>query len=282
LYINDTDTGKSANFSAFDSQQVNLSIPQPEPSSTSDGGDDSSDDGGGGSGGSGGGGLGGLSTTESGNTEPVAGFTYDTPVRPGEEITLYASGSFDPDGNISEYRWSIGDTSVTAETVFSSAGSYPVTLTIEDNEGATTNITKDVVVTQNKAPVPSFEIVYTGSNILEDVRFNASDSYDPDGNITRYSWSFDESGETVTQSFQESKNVTLTVVDNEGNTAEVTKELNERVPENAGGTSGNQATGQFTSSPTAGLLAIAAILLLIGGYLLRTKELSPVKWFNEA
>jgi hypothetical protein len=270
FYINDTDTGESANFSAFDSQQVNLSIPRPEPSGTGDGGDDDSGGGGGGSGG----GFGGLATTDSGNTEPVAGFTWDTPVRPGEEVTLYASGSFDPDGNISEYRWSIGDTGVTAETVFGSPGSYPVTLTVEDDEGATTNVTKDVVVTENEAPVPSFEIIYTGSNILEDVQFNASESYDPDGNITQYTWSFDEQGVTASESFQESVNVTLTVVDNEGESSSVTKQLNQRVETGGGDGPEQSITGAFTSSETAVVGVLALALLGVGAYIVREKDLS--------
>ncbi|MFB6241529.1 MAG: PKD domain-containing protein [Candidatus Nanosalina sp.] len=226
FYINDTFTGETANFSAFDSQQVNLTVPKPESDTTQQ----QQDTGGsGGSGGGGGGGFAGLSTTDSGNTEPVAGFTWDTPVRPGEQVTLYASGSFDPDGNISSYRWSIGATGSRAQTVFDSPGSYPVTLTVVDGEGAETNITKDVVVTRNDAPVASFDIVYSGSNILTDVRFNASGSYDSDGNITQYSWSFGEQGVSVVHSFQDSGNVTLTVVDNEGRTDSVTKQLNERV-----------------------------------------------------
>lgn len=286
FYINDTDTGESADFSAFGSQQVNLSIPRPEPSDTGDGGEDESGgggsgSGGGGSSGSGSGGIGDLATTDSGNTEPVAGFSWNTPVRPGESVTLDASGSFDPDGNISNYRWSIGSTGRIAETVFDSAGRHQVTLTVKDNEGAEVNVTKDVIVSANKMPNPSFEIVYTGSDLLQNVQFNASDSYDSDGEIVRYEWSFDDVGQTATQSFQQSKNVTLTVVDNEGGTSSVKRKLNRRLPSDASDRSNNQVTGQFVSSTTDVVLGGVIILLLVGSYILRRKDLSRIEWFND-
>lgn len=260
-------TGQSAEFREFDSQEVNLTFPEPQPET---GGGDGS------SGGGGGGGFtsSGFDTEQEGNAAPVAGFTWDTPVRPGEEFTLEASGSFDPDGNISEYRWSIGATGETAETVFGSPGSYPVTLTVEDEEGATTNVTKDVVVTENEAPVPSFDIVYTGSDILEDVRFNASDSYDPDGNITQYTWSFGDQDVTASDSFQESGNVTLTVVDNEGATASVTKELNDPVDTGDEDNPEQSITGAFTGSETAIVGVLALALLATGVYIVREKDLS--------
>lgn len=255
-------TGQTAEFREFESQEVNLTVSKPQQEQEQDD-----------SGGSSGGGGGGFpSLTQSNNEPPVAGFTWDTPVRPGEETMLYASGSFDPDGTVESYRWSIGARGSQVSNVFDSAGSYPVTLTVEDDDGAEVNVTKDVRVTENSPPVPSFEVVYSGSNILTDVSFNASDSYDPDGEIREYSWSFGEEGDTAVASFQESRNVTLTVVDNEGETASVTKALNQPVDDEEGSQT-NSITGQFTGSEST-LMVVSMLLLAAGAiYVFRNKRL---------
>lgn len=262
-------TGQSAEFREFGSQEVNLTFP--EPASETDGGDDSGD-----GGDSFTGSLSGDTVSQEENSDPVVGFTWDTPVRPGEEVVLSATGSFDTDGNITDYRWSIGDTGSTASTVFDSAGSYPVTLTVEDDDGAISNITKEVVVTENSAPVPIFEITYSGENILTDVEFDASDSYDPDGSIETYSWSFGERGVSTVNSFEQPQNVTLTVSDNEGKVASVTKQLNQPVDQEDSSTSSEEGnlTGSFTASQTGVVVGFALVLLVVGVILIKKNSIS--------
>lgn len=68
------------------------------------------------------------------NKPPIAAFTYK---QEGETITLDASGSSDPDGSITKYKWDFGDGKV-AEGVTSTydlAGETPlqITLTVTDN-----------------------------------------------------------------------------------------------------------------------------------------------------
>ncbi len=57
------------------------------------------------------------------------------------ECSFTASGSFDPDGSIVSYEWDFGDGSdaegFSPTYGYSTAGSYPVTLTVTDNHGAT-------------------------------------------------------------------------------------------------------------------------------------------------
>jgi hypothetical protein len=262
-------TGQSANFSAFDSQNVNLTIPAPETGDESDSTDDSDD----GSGGGGGGGFTGANfADEQDNEKPVAGFTWDTPVRPGEEFSLDASGSFDPDGSVSSYTWSIGAQGETVETVFGEPGSYPVTLTVEDNEGASTNVTKTVVVEENQPPSAGFEVTYTGSQVLENVEFNASSSFDPDGEISEYRWSFGETGQSATESFSEAKTVNLTVVDNEGASTTVSRQLTS--PQESEYQQQQNITGSFVSSPSTYVGGFAVLMLLVGFYLLKKIEVS--------
>jgi len=84
-----------------------------------------------------------------------------------------------------------------------------------------------------KQPVASF--VYSPENpvVNQTITFNASSSYDPDGNITSYEWDFGDGNVTSTtyeilnHSYSEagSYDVTLTVTDNDGVTNSTTKEI---------------------------------------------------------
>ena len=71
---------------------------------------------------------------------PTVVFTY-SPASPeeGQDVSFDASGSSDPDGNITAYEWQFGDgatgTGVASTHQYASAGSYAVTLTVTDSEG---------------------------------------------------------------------------------------------------------------------------------------------------
>ncbi len=169
------------------------------------------------------------------NKKPVASFTEsDEIVYTGESIYFAASGSYDTDGYIVSYHWDFGDgntaTGVTVHHAYADDGSYSVTLTVTDNEGATDtdHATKTVL---NRQPVASFTetagVVYTS----ETISFNASGSYDTDGTIVSYHWDFGDgntgTGVSVNHSYPESGTytVTLTVTDDDGatDTANATK-----------------------------------------------------------
>jgi len=87
------------------------------------------------------------------NKPPVANFTY-SPENPvvGQVITFDASESYDPDGYIVSYEWDFGDGNVTSTTheiikhSYSESGSYKVTLTVKDDDGATNSTTKEITV----------------------------------------------------------------------------------------------------------------------------------------
>jgi len=79
------------------------------------------------------------------NRLPVAFFTENaTVVKTGEVIGFDASESYDSDGIIASYFWDFGDgtsaTGVTADHAYSEDGNYTVTLTVTDDDGASSSI----------------------------------------------------------------------------------------------------------------------------------------------
>lgn len=67
-----------------------------------------------------------------------------TPAPAGQASGFDASGSSDPDGQVVRYEWSFGDgatattTSATTTHVYAAAGDYTASVTVTDNEGAST------------------------------------------------------------------------------------------------------------------------------------------------
>ncbi|UCC58360.1 MAG: PKD domain-containing protein [Candidatus Bathyarchaeum sp.] len=174
------------------------------------------------------------------NHDPIASFTESaSTVNIGEVIDFDASGSYDPDGTIVSYFWEFGDgttaTGVTVSHAYADDGSYLVTLTVTDNEGATdtASATKTVLTppVPNQNPIASFTESASTVNIGEIIYFDASESYDPDGTIVSYFWNFGDgntgTGVTVSHSYSDSGTytVTLTVTDDDEatDTASATK-----------------------------------------------------------
>ena len=94
-----------------------------------------------------------ISVTNTGapNVAPTASFTSS--VTSGTAplgVAFNAAASKDPDGTIVSYNWNFGDyTSGAGQTpshTFTSAGTFPVTLTVTDNRGASHSQTTDISV----------------------------------------------------------------------------------------------------------------------------------------
>lgn len=140
-------------------------------------------------------------------------------------VTVDGSGSTDSDGSIESWTWTFGDghtaTGVTAQHTYAAAGTYQVTLTVTDDDGAQDTYAEDVTVTAppvNQAPQASFTASASGLTVTLD----ASASSDPDGSIVAYEWSLGD-GETTTgtthvHTYAEagSYEVRLTVTDDAG------------------------------------------------------------------
>ena len=87
------------------------------------------------------------------NVAPVAAFTSAVN---GLSADFDATGSTDSDGTIASYAWDFGD-GVTADTAtashtYAEAGTYNVKLTVTDNEGEITELTKQVTVSAPAEP----------------------------------------------------------------------------------------------------------------------------------
>ena len=143
----------------------------------------------------------------------------------GETVAFSSTGSTDSDGTISEYRWNFGDGTgnvlgANPNHVFSVAGSYTVSLTVTDNDGATDTDTTSCDIV-SASPVAFVNGPYSGE-VDQPIPFSSAGSNDPDGAIIGYLWDFgdgetsNEPDPTHTYSTEGTYPVTLTVTDEAG------------------------------------------------------------------
>ena len=177
------------------------------------------------------------------NLPPVAKITSDVnSLFVGEKIQLSGEDSYDPEGGALDFLWNFGDNKTSSlkspEYSWNSPGTFTVSLTVEDGEGQETTSTKDIEV-KSLGPVASFGFSSgekTRSN--NNVTLDGSESSALGAPIKEYKWNFGNGDElTTNESNTEYSwnlggfyNVTLTVVDEDGETGEITKIL-QVVPE---------------------------------------------------
>jgi PKD repeat protein len=107
-------------------------------------------------------------------------------------VIFDGSESEDVDGEIVSYRWEFGDGAgdegVQVTHVYENGGDYTARLVVTDNEGKTGIATELIDVYQ--PPVALFTCEPTFGQPPLVVKFDASDSYDEDGEIKTYKWDF--------------------------------------------------------------------------------------------
>jgi PKD repeat protein len=112
--------------------------------------------------------------------------------------------------------------SISWDTTIETDGPYTITATAFDTADQTTSDSISVTVDNINDPPVADAGPDQSSYVDETVTFDGSDSYDPDGTIESYAWTFGDggtgSGEVVTHSYTSSGTytVSLTVTDNEG------------------------------------------------------------------
>ncbi len=165
------------------------------------------------------------------NQTPVASFTQNT-----SQLTVNVDGSAssDPDGTIASYAWDFGDGSLatgpTASHSYLQGGSYNVTLTVTDNQGATNTASQGVSVVApppNQPPVAAF----TSAATFLGASFDGTTSSDPDGTVVSWAWDFGDgatgTGSTTSHTYAAAGTypVKLTVTDDKGAQTSVTNSV---------------------------------------------------------
>ncbi len=186
-------------------------------------------------------------TVTAANQSPTANFTSSC----NALACSFTSTSSDPDGSIASYAWTFGDgatsTAQNPSHTYAAGGTYTVTLTVTDNQGAQSAPTSRTltITAANQSPTAAF----TSSCSSLTCNFTNTSS-DPDGSITLNSWNFGDGQTSTVQNPSHSYGaagtytVTLTVTDNQGGTNSVSRNVTVTVP--------NQPpTANFTSSCSA-------------------------------
>jgi hypothetical protein len=174
------------------------------------------------------------------NQLPVANAGADISVTlPANTAALNGSRSSDPDGTISSYKWVMVSGPVSGDITNSTTvsptlsdlvkGEYVFELTVTDNDGASaTDRVTVTVVKNNKLPVVQSRDTVTVLLPSQNTELDASQSYDPDGSISSYSWEkksgpgspkilSPNGGKTIiTDLLQGNYNYEVTVTDNDG------------------------------------------------------------------
>ncbi|MDH3610982.1 MAG: PKD domain-containing protein, partial [Nitrosopumilus sp.] len=115
----------------------------------------------------------------------------------GVAIIFDGSGSTDSDGTIVSYDWNFGDgntgTGVSPSHTYAASGTYSVSLTVTDDDGATddTDSPTDAIIdpSPNIPPTADAGGPYTGIEGVA-IIFDGSGSTDSDGTIVSYDWNF--------------------------------------------------------------------------------------------
>ena len=147
-------------------------------------------------------------------------------------VTCDGSLSYDEDGKIVEYIWDFGDGTrglgpIVSHT-YETGGTYRVTLQVYDDQGLSAQRETQVRV-DFPPPVARFSYTPWRPGAGELIRFDASDSQSPNGEIVEYRWSFGDvdwtTGMVVEHRYWYGGGypVTLTVIDEAGQQDSVTQ-----------------------------------------------------------
>lgn len=154
------------------------------------------------------------------NQAPVASFTHTVD---GLDVS-FTSTSTDPDGTIASYAWDFGDGTTSTQQnpthTFADGSVRTVTLTVTDDRGATNTSTASV----DPDAMPTVDFTFTSNAKRAAFSSHAND----DGGIVSYVWDFgDGSSSLQPNPIHDYADfgtyaVTLTVVDNSGNSVSAT------------------------------------------------------------
>jgi PKD repeat protein len=187
----------------------------------------------------------------------------------------FDAGYSHDDHAIAQYYWDFGDprdvaplSTVTAAHTYLYPGTYAVKLTVIDESGAL-NSEKVAIVVVNPPPVPSFSMSTDNPRAGDAVTFDASATYDANGEVVDYSWDFGDggtkTGAKVDHAYTKEGDyvATLTATDNEGATASVRHSLT--VEKGSSGCGGGSSGGTCGGDGDIPLAVISGLPSCAGG-----------------
>lgn len=180
------------------------------------------------------------------NTPPIAAFTPACVLL----ACTFADGSTDPDGQITAYAWTFGDGTAVATTenpqhTFAAANTYIVGLTVTDDDGVATTVTRPVQVGPPANAPPTAGFTQACTALACDFTDHSADR---DGTVVSFHWEFGDGSEATTRHSAHAYasagayTVRLTVTDDRGATGTLAQTVVVTAPQ-AGG-----PTAAFTGS----------------------------------
>jgi parallel beta-helix repeat protein len=137
------------------------------------------------------------------NRSPIANAGHDFSITlPANSVTLNGTASSDPDGNITTYGWrkiqgpagsSFSSTNIASPAVNGlTRGQYEFELIVTDNRGASsTDRVLVTVIKINQKPVAKLtRDTISVALPVQNAELSAINSYDPDGIVTNYEWTY--------------------------------------------------------------------------------------------
>lgn len=168
------------------------------------------------------------------NTPPTANFSYSPQNATDLESITFTNCSSDSDGYIANCTWTFGDGTTNysmnaTSHQYSNNGTYTVTLNVTDDDGDTDEYSVNITIL-NVGPTADFTFEPSCPEVGGTIWFNDTSS-DQDGLIANWSWDFDDNSVNYSQNTSNSyssltsHDVSLTVIDNDGNISTVTKHI---------------------------------------------------------
>ena len=149
-----------------------------------------------------------------------------------ENVLFDGSESVSSEGMIVSYEWDFGEGSKASgksiNHTYKKTGDYQVKLIVTDDKGLSSRLTKTLTAYTDD-PVASFVYSPDRSKPGESISFDASPSFDPNGQIVKYKWDFSDGskgkGAKVKHSYASAGeySATLKVTDNDGKTVSQTR-----------------------------------------------------------
>lgn len=126
------------------------------------------------------------------NAPPVAAGSVDRTETDRRTPVQATSAAFDPDGSIASHLWDFGDGATSTEQdpshTYTKLGTFQVTLTVTDDDGASTTADIAKVKVKNIKPKAKQAGIPAEANRVDPVDFQGSGSSDPDGSIASHAW----------------------------------------------------------------------------------------------